>query len=367
MSAHRKQHPGQIGPYWPANGVAGSPYYYRFWWDNEARRTRRESLGVTTFEEACEKLAEWHAHNVVLRRVAPSEARLADVFTRYWLDHGQNVASASSIRVHLRTVLEMVEGDPFISEFGYRAQEMLLRRLNDRYAPGAVKRTFGTVKAAVIWAWRREMITAHPPFIVDIPDGEPRERIMSVVELARLWDAAEQPHAQAFIMAMMATLARPAAVLELTRFQCDLIRGTVDLNPAGKERTKKRRPVVPLVDAFRSWVTRSAGHIIEYRGKPVRKINAVFRNVRKAAGLGEDVVPYTIRHSMASELLMRGVPDVMISAMLGHTKTIVKTTDRYAKYRVEWLREARDAIDVVIREVSRLAGRDTIPVNFATK
>ncbi len=43
-----------------------------------------------------------------------------------------------------------------------------------------------------------------------------------------LWDAVDLPHLRAFIIAMLATAARPKAVLELTRFQCDVKRCQVD-------------------------------------------------------------------------------------------------------------------------------------------
>ena len=46
----------------------------------------------------------------------------------------------------------------------------------------------------------------------------------------------------------------------------------------------------------------AAGHLVTYHDKPVRKINAVWRIARRAAGLDEDFAPYTIRHTMASEL-----------------------------------------------------------------
>ena len=282
-----------------------------------------------------------------MKHAAPVDVKLADVFARYWREHGQNVASKSSIRVHLRTALELIEGDPVVSEFGHAAQETLVKRLRERgYADGTVKRTFASVKAAILWAWRREMITAHPPFIGDLPDGEPRERITTIAELARLWDAAEQPHLQAFIIGALCTLGRPEAVLQLNRFRCDLNRGVLDLNPRGRERTNKRRPVLPMADALRPWLALCDGHLVEYRGKPVRKINAVWRNARDRAGLDAEVIPYSIRHTMATELAERDVPELELAAFMGHRMPNMRTTDRYVKFRPEYLRHAREAIDL---------------------
>jgi integrase len=62
--------------------------------------------------------------------------------------------------------------------------------------------------------------------------------------------------------------------------------------------------------ALRPWVEAAAGHLVTYHDKPVRKINAVWRIARRAAGLDKDFVPYTIRHTMASELRAHGVPEL---------------------------------------------------------
>jgi integrase len=359
----KRQQIGRFGAYWLSKRP-NSPFWCRTWFDPETRQTRRESLATQSLGEACERLAHWYAHNVVMRRAAPSDVRLLSVLERYWLEHGQGRASETSIKTHIKIAIKLIEADTAISDFGGPAQTAFVAQLHRRgYAAGYVKRTFATVKAAILWAHRAEIITAVPAFIRGLPDGEPRERIMSIDELARLWDAAEQPHMQAFIMGMICTVGRPAAVLELTRFWCDFERGTLDLNPQGRERTNKRRPVLPMANALRPWLASCDGHLVEYRGKPVRKINAVFRNVRAAAGFDADVIPYSIRHTMASELAGRGVPELELGAFMGHKMRESRTTGRYVKFRPEYLRHAREAIDSVVNEMARLAGRAISPQN----
>ena len=77
---------------------------------------------------------------------------------------------------------------------------------------------------------------------------------MKVAELAALWDAADPPHLRMFLLLLRGTAGRPAAVLKLTREQCDLDRGLIDLNPPGRAQTKKRRPVVLMPDFLRPWI-----------------------------------------------------------------------------------------------------------------
>ena len=91
------------------------------------------------------------------------------------------------------------------------------------------------------------------PFL-SVPEGQPRERVLTVGEMARLWDAAEQSHLRMFLLLLLGTAARPEAVLQLTRFQCDLERRLIDLNPPGRVQNKKRRPVVPMPDFLAPWI-----------------------------------------------------------------------------------------------------------------
>jgi hypothetical protein len=110
-------------------------------------------------------------------------------------------------------------------------------------------------------------------------------------------------------------------------------------------------------------VEAAAGHLVTYHDKPVRKINAVWRIARRAAGLDKDFVPYTIRHTMASELRARGVPELEIAGVLGHHMPNFRSTGRYAKYAPDYLSAARRAIDQVVNEIGRVAARPIVPNN----
>jgi integrase len=357
----RKLRPGQIGDYWPDRRT-NSPAWCRTWFDPATRQTRRASLGTEDFREACQLLADWYAHNVTLKRAAPEEVKLADIFVRYWEDHAKHVRSASSARVHLRVALELLDGDPLVSEFGITAQEQLIARLGKRYSPGTVKRYFASVAAAIRWAWKREIITSHRPLIERLPGGSPRERVLTIKELARLWDAADAHHLKAFIMVMLCTSCRPGAALELTRFQCDLERGFVRLNAEGREQTKKRRPVLPMPSPLRPWVDAARGPIVEFNGRPIKSVKTIWRGVRTRAGFGLDVSPMTLRHTVASEMARRGVPDFQRQCFMGHQAS--NTTDRnYVHVRPDFLRDAREAIEAIVSEMGEAATSPIVPIN----
>ena len=231
------------------------------------------------------------------------------------------------------------------------------RMTTDGYQRGTIKRVLGTVKAAVQWAWKNGELERPIPFLT-VQDGPGRERLLEAAELAALWDGAEQPHLQMFIMLLLGTAGRPAAVLELTRERCDLDRRLIDLNPAGRAQTKKRRPVVSMPDFLRSWIENApSGPLVRFRGKAVTKVNGSWRDARETAGLGPDVVPYTIHHTIATELRSRGVPEMELAGLLGHAMPNFRTTGRYAKYAPTHLSAGRAAIDDFVGEIGREATR----------
>ncbi|MDE2085332.1 MAG: tyrosine-type recombinase/integrase, partial [Xanthomonadaceae bacterium] len=133
------------------------------------------------------------------------------------------------------------------------------------------------------------------------------------------------------------TLARPEAALEVTREMVDLERNLVALNPPGHKQTKKYRPTVPLVPELRPWIENAPpGILVRYKDRQIDSFKTAWRAIRKRAGLAQEVVPKTIRHTMATELRKHGVPEADIQGFLGH-RAYGGRTEVYAKYRPEYL------------------------------
>jgi integrase len=65
-----------------------------------------------------------------------------------------------------------------------------------------------------------------------------------------------------------------------------------------------------------------SGRLVTFQGRPVKKINKAWRGMRRAAGLDEDVNPYSIRHTMARWVRQNGVPVWEVAAQLGHNPAI---------------------------------------------
>ena len=87
--------------------------------------------------------------------------------------------------------------------------------------------------------------------------------------------------------------------------------------------------------------------MVAWRGKPVKKIAGAFQTMRDAAGFGPDVTAYTLRHTIATELTARGVPELEIAALMGHRMPNSRTTGRYIHVAPERLVSARKALDEI--------------------
>ena len=357
----RSDRPGQVGDFWLSQRP-NSPVWCRTWFDAASRQTCRASLGTDDLAAARVALARWvtlHGHRAAQQ---PREVLILDVFARYMEKHGRHTAGAGVQRRNLFLAGERIQEGATVGEFTLDAQHALVRRMTaDGYQPGTVKRVLGATKAAVQWAWKNGELERPIPFLT-VQEGPARERIMAVEELAALWDAADLPHLRMFFLLLLGTAGRPAAVLELHRERCDLDRGLIDLNPAGRAQTKKRRPVVPMPDFLRPWIEQApAGPLVRFRGKAVQKVNKAWREARDCAKLDDLVVPYTIRHTIATELRARGVPELELAGLLGHSMPNFRTTGRYAKYAPTHLSAARAAIDALATEIGRVAARPTYP------
>ena len=324
---------------------------------SRGRNIRRVSLGTCDLEDAKLALARFVVEHEQARDVDPRDQLLATVFQRYHVRHGARIVGGVEQGRSLALVLERAGEAMTVEQFNLGEQERVVDAMKRAgYAAGTIKRAMGAAKAAIQWNFDHEFAARVPAFL-KLSDGEPRDRVLSIDEMAAFWDACSPPHVRTFFLLLLGTAARPGAVLDLTRFQCDVERRLIDLNPPGRAQTKKRRPVVPMTDFLAAAITEAQdGPLVSWRGRAVRKINKTWRTVREAAGLDADVVPYAVRHTVATELRARGVPELEIMGVLGHEMS-KSVTGRYAKYRPDYQGQAKAALDEIAREIGRVSAR----------
>ncbi len=99
-------------------------------------------------------------------------------------------------------------------------------------------------------------------------------------------------------------------------------------------------------------------------GKPGAVHAGAFQTLRDMAGFEPDVTAYTVRHTVATELMARGVPELEIAAIMGHRMPNSRTTGRYLHVAPERLASARKALDDLANDIARAATRAMEPDNM---
>jgi integrase len=239
------------------------------------------------------------ADNAELRDADPRGIAVAEMVERYWLQHGQHLAGHDVQRRALRYCVEEL-GDLTLAELTPQRQQVFVQRLRARgHGDPYVKRTFGALRAALGRAHRRGEVTSVPYIITgDLADSRPRERVLEIAELGAFWRAVGSEALARWTMLLLGTGARPGALAWLTAGQVDILRRRINLHPPGAPETGKRNPILPIVPSLLPWVSEPrAPYVVERRMKALR---AAWSATRARAGLDAAVVPYTIRHTLAT-------------------------------------------------------------------
>jgi integrase len=342
------KHSFQIGEWWLSQR-SGSPAWYATCYDTAAQRTRRVSLGTDDFEQARQRLLERYLEQHRPENALADAVALADILLDYYKKHGTEVRSAGSVKTSCGYWVDFF-GEASIAEATKPPQleAFVAHLVAQGFSTAYIQRILGVGKAALQRAWRRGEI-AGVPYIpsVKVDYGEPLGRPLKIAELARLLQEAPD-HLRLMLMILIGTACRPEAALELTGAQIDFDELLIDLNPRGRKQTKKFRPVVKMPDTLvRVLANAPSGRLVTFQGRPVKKINKAWRGMRQAAGLDDDVNPYSIRHTVARWMRQNAVPAWEVAAQLGHKSRDYRTTELYAAFDPAYLQDAVRAIDLL--------------------
>ncbi len=343
----------QVGDYWLSQ-QSRSPAWCRTWFDQSAQQTRRISLGTTDFAEATQKLTDWFVLHQQKEKAGSQEALLSELFARYYEHHGQHMKSAELIRLALRYWLDFY-GDKTLAETANVTQQERFHNwliTSKGMKPNSAARIVSNGKTAINWAWKRGEID-HVPYFLPVKNigvVPPRGRPLEIKEIVQMMEAANVPHLKSFIILMIATAARPDAVLDLTFDRCDFENGLLILNPTDRMQTKKYRPTVKMPDQIRPYLAKlqeqtNREYVVTYKDKKLASIKTAWKMARDKAGLDGQVNPYSLRHTLARHLRRSSVPAWEVAAQLGHKTRGVSTTEIYAPFDPTYLNQAKTAID----------------------
>jgi len=169
------------------------------------------------------------------------------------------------------------------------------------------------------------------PVVTLPPKEEARVRWLTRQEAAQLLRAAKTPHLRRFILIGLYTGTRSQAMLGLSWIPStdsgwiDLDSGVLYRRGDDQRRTNKKQTPAAIPDRLmahlRRWHRMDAElgirHVVHYQGTKVRKLRRSWATARDAAGLGDDVIPHTLRHTAATWLMQRAVDMWVAAGYLG--------------------------------------------------
>jgi len=361
-----------VGDYWLDKRPDGrSPYWQICWYDPSAKTTRSLSTRLERLEDAKDAL---HAYVQEQRSKGPQEpddALVLGVLKRFYDERGpkvkNRVAFASSFRIFTGFLMQdkigagavVTDLKPDVWErfIDWRAgphsydapwDGKTLAHESEGVSGEAIQRNLADVRTALNYAVKRGRLPFAPP-VPNVPTAmksPPRDVVLTMPQLGSIIAyALNDLEALRWILGMMATGTRPDAVLAWNpAAQYNPSKRLLNTHPEGWPVTKKRNAVVPVIEPFHPWLQAWS----KYPHKPVKSRKRWWRNMRRTLGLPANIVPKTIRHTVATELRAMGVPQSDVEGLLGHQMSN-RTTAVYAKYAPDRLAAAKQGLTVIWR------------------
>jgi len=408
------------GEFWLdlATGAGGRPVssrWYIWWYDASTGHQRRKSTGTDDVRLACEALDE---HYLATHRPTEGDQAaytVAAAMTDYWLLHGQHQSSADAIRARLKSMHRFLEcetdagrlADPFTPE---HIDEQFLKRFREwaladpivarkkdangnwidgasrARSPATVEESIIQLKAAVKHAYDGRRIRYLPPIKhktrgAVTPKRNDRMSLQAIGELldytltgaGSYTTPARLLPLRRYVVGAICTVGRPDAILDMSvapeRGQWMKDAGLLDLNPAGRLQTNKRRPILPAspllgrwLDATDEWFVCQERQSFDERQQidvveqlRVASIRSAWDTARGALGIPAGRGPKYLRHSMSTILANRGVPPDEISLVLGH-RVLDPMTEIYVIHDPSYLKNFRAAMEDVLADLTKMAG-----------
>jgi integrase len=224
-----------------------------------------------------------------------------------------------------------------------------------RGSTGAGARELEDLRAACNYYYYKLKLCREP---VDVWVPEPagrRERYLTEAEVWRLMLAAHRRnlrHVIAFIWIAIWTGARMGRICDAAlqptpgHGHFDLENGLFLPRP-GRRETKKSQPKIripeKLLKHLRRWKRRGQRFAVEHNHQRVVKMDHGFRDCRRDAGLGDDVIPHTLKHTAITWLLGKGVSIWDVAGYVGTSPQIIEK--HYGHHNPEANAEVLAAID----------------------
>ena len=336
------------------------------------RSTKRRAL-----EDAKPILRSHEATERARQAQSAEDAELVPQLFNYYREHGQNAKSPDTIASSIRSWIGFLDQDVLttsakVNDMRRAAIERFIKwrkgahgykiewggRIYEHSSKGVtgetIQRNIEDLRAALNFAEDMELI----PFVPKIrsvakEDRSPaRKTRLTIEQMGAVFGYAKQDKdVYQWLCLMLGTTVRPEAAMAFRpseQWDDELI----DLHPPEWDRTKKVNPVVPAIEPLKAM-------LYKWEAFPaVKSHGRWWRSMRVALDLPTNIIPKTIRHTVATELRKQGVPGGELSGLLGHADPDMRRTSAvYAHYDPKYLAQAKAALTTFWDEVMASADK----------
>jgi integrase len=246
------------------------------------------------------------------------------------MEHAPSVADPALVARFIEYLVPFW-GDKMVSSI----KGATCRKFASAHTQAIARRSLETLRAAVNYFHKEYGLDPVPAFTMPTKP-ESRERWLTRTEAARLIRSARNtPHVRRFILIGLYTGTRSGAILNLS-WMTSVSSGWVDLEKAilyrsGSNQRKTKKQQTPariparLLAHMKRWKKMDGNirHVISWNGSSVQSVKKAFRNARVRAGLDDNVIPHSLRHSCATWLMQAGVSQWDAASYLGMTMEVL--------------------------------------------
>ena len=311
----------------------------------DGRRLRRKVSGKTK-QEVRDKLKAIHAE--LDAGLQPSAGYTVRAAVEDWLEHGLSGRSARTVQLYRDGVKPLTDrlGARELRKLSAADVRSALAELSEQLSTRSLQIAHNCLVRAIRHAEADDLIGRNVAALVRPPaghEGRP-SKALSVEQAQKLLRVAAKerpggnPHPlHAYVVLLLTTGLRPEEARALRWDHVDLDAGTVAVwrsdRAGGDTKTPKSRRTLRLaqiaVDALRQ--RKAAGKLWHDTGLVFtttigtmldqHNIRRGFRQITRAAGLGDEWVPRELRHTFVSIMSAGGVPVEEIARLTGHQQT----------------------------------------------
>jgi integrase len=319
----------------------------------DGKRLRRKVSGKTK-QEVWDKLRAIHAE--LDAGLQPSAGYTVRAAVDDWLEHGLSGRSARTVQLYrdgVRPLTDRIGARP-LCKLSAADVRSALAALSDQLSTRSLQIAHNCLVRAIRHAEADDLVGRNVAALVRPPaghEGRPSKALSVEQAQALLRAAADErpggaPHPlHAYVVLLLTTGLRPEEARALRWDHVDLDAGTVAVwrsdRAGGDTKTPKSRRTLRLaqiaVDALRQrkaaqaadrlkagelWhdtglvFTTTIGTMLDQHN-----IRRGFRQITRAAGLGDEWVPRELRHTFVSIMSAGGVPVEEIARVAGHQQT----------------------------------------------